>query len=109
MKTSYFVQLKAGSDPGPLEYESEAVKLATLCREMFEDPDLVSTFLKGGDPSLTNTEGEIGIFDGVLTARLVVEVAGEGKVLLDKPRLSAAVKKKDSALKVEKRELPLSE
>ena len=108
MKTSYFVQLRGGSDPGPLEYESEAVKLATLCRELFEDPDVVTAFLKG-EASASNTEGEIGIFDGVLSARLGVEVEGEGKVLLDKPKLSAAVKKKDATLKVEKREIPLNE
>ena len=112
MKTSYLLQFKTGLHPTELEYCETAQRLTELCTKVFENSEVVATFVKGSAIS-SHAEGEVGIFEDDLTARLMFDIISldeEKKPSLDKPKLGSVVRALDhpfSKLKIEKREVPV--
>jgi uncharacterized membrane-anchored protein YjiN (DUF445 family) len=105
MKTGFLVSLSTTdwSDA----YEVEAGKMANLITDIFTDTDKIASLTKKAEIAECTSEVEVKREEDRLMGRVVVEIEAEGRVTLDKSKLSQFVRSASpwKNCKVEKRAL----
>lgn len=110
-KVSFYIALSTSAVFSADEYEREAGNMLNLLTSVFSDAEQLAVITKDASLLQCHTNIEVSQSDNGLVGKAVIDLECEGKVTLDKAKLSQILKKDVSwpDVKLEKRLVPLEQ